>query len=275
MIPFVKMHGIGNDFVMIDAVRNPLDAGRIADLARAMCDRRFGVGADGLILIANGRETLAMRMWNPDGSESEMCGNGVRCFARFARTEGLVDADSMVVETGAGLLRLDLLPDGRVSVDMGYARFRRGEIGMTGEADQEFVDQPVESAGFQGPATAVSMGNPHLILFVPNVDAVDLSSIGPSLERHPSFPHRVNVHFAQVLARDRLRQRTWERGAGITLACGTGACAVLAAARRTGRADDRAYVELPGGELEIEASPDNRIKMTGPAEEVYRGLWPG
>jgi len=265
------MHGIGNDFVMVDTLLNPLAASDLQDLARRINDRRFGIGGDGLILIEEGKTTpFRMRMFNPDGSESEMCGNGIRCFAKLLKTHHHIEEDSVEVETGAGVLKLELKDHGMVRVDMGLARFTRGEIGMIGTEGEMFVDQPVDR--FTG--TAVSMGNPHLVIFVPEVLSIDLAYEGAKLEHSPLFPNRVNVHFAQVESPKRIIQRTWERGAGATLACGTGACAVAAAALKTGRADARAHLQLPGGELEIEISKDWRVHMTGPAQSVFEGVFP-
>lgn len=275
MIPFVKMHGIGNDFVLVDGTRTDLSGYDLHALARALCDRHLGVGADGLIVAARDPDgSLRMRMWNPDGSESEMCGNGVRCFLLFARENGLVDGDRAVVATGAGKLLLERLDERRVRVDMGPYRLTRGEIGMLGEPGERFLDEPVSVGGVTLPGSAVSMGNPHLVLFVEEVDAVPLDEWGPFLEHHPLFPERVNVHFVEVLTRGHLRQRTWERGAGATLACGTGACASAVAAWSTGRAERCVLVDLPGGRLEIEIGPDGRVFMTGPAEKVFVGEWP-
>ncbi len=266
---FTKMHGIGNDFVMVDVIADGLPSNDLAKLAREANDRRFGIGGDGLILVEKsdgGR--FRMRMFNPDGSESEMCGNGIRCFAKLLRDHGHTRESSVPVETGAGTLVVQLLGDGRVRVDMGQARLTRGEIGMLGEPSEKFVESPVD--GYLG--TAVSMGNPHLVIFVDDVTAVDLASDGSRLERSGLFPKRVNVHFVQVLG-DRLCQRTWERGAGATLACGTGACAVAVAAHLTGRAGRKSLIELPGGALEIEYLQDGRVLMTGPAETVFEGEW--
>ncbi len=266
---FTKMHGIGNDFVMVDVIRDGALTGDIADLARRVNDRRFGVGGDGLILVERGKTApFQMRMFNPDGSESEMCGNGIRCFARLLKDHGHLEADSVDVETGAGTLTLNLVGGNRVRVDMGLARLTRGEIGMTGPADEPFTEQPVAD-GFRG--TAVSMGNPHLIVFVDDASKVDLAKVGPILEHQPEFPKRVNVSFIQVVDRKHLIQRTWERGAGTTLACGTGACASAVAAIVTGRADRSVEMQLPGGKLEIEYLEDGRVFMTGPAETVFEG----
>lgn len=269
---FSKMHGIGNDFVMVDAIRQDLSGLDLVSLAQKTNDRRYGIGGDGLILALSGDGApFRMRMFNPDGSESEMCGNGVRCFAAFVRSEGLADSHSIGVETGAGLLALDSLPDGRVRVDMGLARLTRSEIGMSGAADEPWIEQPIELDGHALTATAVSMGNPHMVLFVDDVGAVPLSEWGPVLERHPEFPNRVNVHFVQAMGRSHLVQRTWERGAGATLACGTGACASAVAGWVTGHTDPHVRISLPGGDLEIEIAPDRRVHMTGPAKHVFSG----
>jgi diaminopimelate epimerase len=271
MIPFTKMQGIGNDFVMVDVIRDGLPEGDLAGLARKVNDRRFGIGGDGLILIEKGNEApFRMRMFNPDGSESEMCGNGIRCFARLLKDHGHTTDDEIKVETGAGILTLNLQPDGQVKVDMGEAKLKRGEIGMTGPADETFTDGAVDEI-LRG--TAVSMGNPHLVIFVPDVSKVELDVVGPHLEHHPLFPKRTNVHFVQVVERSTLIQRTWERGAGITQACGTGACACAVAAAETGRADRQVLVHLPGGDLNIEYRDNRRVFMTGPAETVFTGSY--
>lgn len=275
MIGFVKMHGIGNDFVMVDAVSQDLRAASLPDLARSMCHRRFGVGSDGLILVEKGAQApLRMRMFNPDGSESEMCGNGVRCFARFVLDRGLWSEPAIPVETGAGVLTLQALEDGRVRVDMGIAKMSRGAIGMAAGTTEEFIAQPVEALGRQWVGTAVSMGNPHLVIVVDDASEVPLEVWGPALEHSELFPNRVNVHFVQILGPDRILQRTWERGAGATLACGTGACASAVAARVNGHTGPKVEVTLPGGKLDIEVREDDRVFMTGPAETVFEGSWP-
>ncbi len=267
-LPFVKMQGIGNDFVMLDGLREPLPETDLPALARRANDRRLGVGGDGLILVERGETApYRMRMFNPDGSESEMCGNGVRCFARLLKDRGYLESDVARVETGAGVLELTLLPEGRVRVDMGVAELDPARIGMAGVSGGRFVDAPFGAYR----ATAVSMGNPHAVIFVPDAAAVDLETVGPELERSPLFPRRVNVHFVQVLSRAELVQRTWERGAGITLACGTGACACAVAAFETGRAGRDVLVHLPGGDLAIAYGEDGRVLMTGPAETVFTG----
>ncbi|MDR3691227.1 MAG: diaminopimelate epimerase [Fimbriimonas sp.] len=268
-IPFTKMQGIGNDFVVIDALQHSELPANLPEFARKVNDRRFGIGGDGLILLEPGESApFRMRMFNPDGSESEMCGNGIRCFGRLLQDHKHLNDETVRVETGAGTLTLEMLGPGRFRVDMGQARLTRGEIGMVGPSDQLFTEVPVGS-GYAG--TAVSMGNPHLVIFVDDVAKVELETVGPVLEHHPEFPKRTNVHFIQVVDRDHLIQRTWERGAGITLACGTGACASAVAAFVTGRANRKVEIRLPGGKLEIEYLEDGRVLMTGPAESVFEG----
>jgi diaminopimelate epimerase len=270
-VPFVKMHGIGNDFILLDGVGAELPKADFQAVSQAVNDRRFGIGGDGLILVEKGAEApFRMRMFNPDGSESEMCGNGIRCFAKLLKQRGYIGAGSVDVETGAGTLTLFLEQNGWVKVDMGPARLTRGEIPMSGPADEKFIDQPVgEYLG-----TAVSMGNPHLVIFVEGVQAIDLERIGPVLEHHDVFPNRVNVHFVQRLDALHLVQRTWERGAGITLACGTGACAVGVAGFLTGRSERNVDIKLPGGHLQIEYLESGHVLMSGPAETVFLGEWP-
>lgn len=268
------MHGIGNDFVMLDGIAEDLSAMPFVALTSAMCDRKFGIGGDGLILTERAEDgRFRMRMWNPDGSESEMCGNGIRCCAKLILDRGYSESAKLKVETGAGLLEPEVLADGRIRVDMGPPRLARGEIGMSGPDAETFIDQTVALDDECWKGTAVSMGNPHLVIFVEDVASVPLEVWGPALERHPLFPSRVNVHFAQVESPSRIIQRTWERGAGATLACGTGACSVGVAGRVTGRSNPEVTIRLPGGELFIEARESESVFMTGPAETVFHGTW--
>lgn len=273
---FTKMHGIGNDFVMVNGFK---ESGHDwPDTSRAVCDRRFGIGSDGLIVAFPGeREQFSMRMWNPDGSESEMCGNGVRCFAMFLHQEGLTNETSIPVETGAGRLCLDIMGD-QVRVDMGPARLTRGEIGVTGVPGSKMINEPLtlelgESPSVELLGTAVSMGNPHIVFFWEDVDAVPLEKYGPLIERHELFPNRINAHFVQVLSPTEIKMRTWERGAGVTLACGTGACACGVASFMNGKTDRTVHVHLPGGSLHIDYLATGRVNMTGPAVTVFEGNW--
>jgi len=268
---FLKMHGIGNDFVMVDASVVSEPTAGWAALARAMCHRRFGVGSDGLILLERSSSALRMRMLNPDGTESEMCGNGLRCFAKWIRKLGYVDGDTFDVDMGARRVNMQILSDGRVRVAMGLCRFERGAIGMAGDPDANFIKQDLGVHGLKG--TAVSIGNPHLVCVVDDAGAIPLHDWGPVLERHELFPSHVNVHFVSR-GRDSIIQRTWERGAGETMACGSGACAVAATAVRIGMASSPVQINLPGGNLEIEIDRAGHAFMTGPAEFVYEGIWP-
>ncbi len=269
------MHGIGNDFVLIDAIREPAPGRDLAALARRICDRKYGVGSDGLIVLEYGTaEAFRMVVLNPDGSESEMCGNGIRCLAKFLREHGHSAAERVPIETGAGVLTVEVQPDGWVRVDMGEARFERRHLEIAGEPDSTLVDEPFQVGNVMLKGTAVSMGNPHLVVVVDDLASVPLESWGSSLERSPVFPNRVNVHFVEVVDRTHLLQRTWERGAGATLACGTGACAAAAALSRLGLSERSVRVRLPGGELRIEWADSGRVFMSGPAETAFSGEWP-
>jgi diaminopimelate epimerase len=276
---FTKMHGIGNDYVYVDIFDQPAP-GDPARLAVAISDRHFGVGSDGLILIGpSERADARMRMFNADGSESEMCGNGVRCVAKYLYDHGLARHPRVTVETGRGVLALDLEVEGgrarRVRVDMGAPIFRGADIPTTLPGDPP-VNAPIDVTGHALPVTAVSMGNPHAVAYVADVARFPVEAVGPLLERHPVFPRRVNAHFVEVLGPHEVRMRTWERGSGITLACGTGACAVCVAGVLTGRTGRTLLAHLPGGDLELEWPADRGpVFMTGPATEVFSGEWEG
>ncbi|MEW6573080.1 MAG: diaminopimelate epimerase [Bacillota bacterium] len=272
---FVKMHGLGNDFVITVGESVPPDPG---DLARRVCDRHFGVGADGLVFLLPSRNAdLQMRIFNPDGSEAEMCGNAIRCAAKYAFESGLVEHIELRIETGAGILVPRLSIDaGRVrevEVNMGKPVLERSLIPMKGPPGR-VVDEPFDVAGETYRITAVSFGNPHCVLFVPDVSAINLPVAGPVIENHPAFPRRTNVEFVQVLSPQDVSVRVWERGAGETLACGTGACAAAVAGVLNGLTGRRVLVRLPGGELLISWSEDDNVYMTGPAVEVFTGQWP-
>lgn len=275
-IEFAKYHGLGNDFILIDN-RSSSEPVITPEQAVKLCDRHFGIGADGVIFALPGQDgtNYSMRIFNSDGSEPEMCGNGIRCLARFVAE--LSGSKSQTVEyrihTLAGVITPQITADGQVRVDMGVPRLLANEIPTTLSLDGEkVVNQPLEVAGQSWSVTCVSMGNPHCITFVDDVATVPLEIIGPQFEHHPAFPQRINTEFIQVVRPDYLKMRVWERGAGATLACGTGACASLVAGVLTARCDARATVELPGGRLEIEwLSVDQRLYMTGPAERVFIG----
>ncbi len=277
-IEFTKYHGLGNDFILIDnrSTSTPIVT---PEEAIQLCDRHFGIGADGVIFALPGENgtDYTMRIFNSDGSEPEMCGNGIRCLGRFlADLEGENrKKDEYTIYTLAGVITPELMPDGQVKVDMGEPRLLAKEIPTTLAAgDEKVVNQSLEVDGKSWDVTCVSMGNPHCITFVEDVAAIPLESIGTLFENHPAFPQRTNTEFIEVVNRNYLKMRVWERGAGITLACGTGACASLVAGVLTGKCDRTATVELPGGPLQIEWSQtDGRIYMTGPAQRVFTGKW--
>jgi diaminopimelate epimerase len=272
-LPFTKMHGIGNDYIYVDAfahqVRDP------AALSRRLSPRRTGVGGDGLILIApSAAADCRMEMYNADGSRGDMCGNGIRCVAKYAYEHGLARVNPMRVETDAGIKSITLhLDNGRVTsatVDMGAPILDGPRIPVAAEG--RVIDMPFEVDGQPYRITCVSMGNPHCIVFTGEVATLKLDRIGPRLERHPFFPKRVNTEFVRVDGRAELTMRVWERGSGETAACGTGACAAVVAAVLTGRSERQATVHLPGGDLAIEwRAADDHVYMTGAAEEVFRG----
>ncbi len=275
MLPFTKMHGTGNDFVLLDA--RDLPTHDWPELAQAMCDRHFGVGADGLILILRGeRAPFRMRIFNPDGSEAEMCGNGIRCFARYLVEHGLAGAGSLDVETLAGTKRLEIEADGHVfrsvAVSMGEPRLPPEEIPVLLPGER-VVEHPITVDGLNLRITAVSMGNPHAVAFVDDVGQFPLERIGPQMERHPLFPARVNFEVATIRSSREVAMRVWERGAGPTLACGTGACATVVAGRLLGRLEPEVAVHLPGGTLTIHWDGAGEVILRGPAETVFEGTW--
>jgi diaminopimelate epimerase len=266
-IAFTKMHGLGNDFVVIDARDRPVRLGEAA--VRAVANRHTGVGCDQLVLVekpANGRAAAFMRIYNADGGEVGACGNATRCVARLLMAEGARDA--IRIETASGLIEAEALDDGRVTVDMGRPRTGWEDIPLSDPQDTLHLEL---SAGALRDPVATSMGNPHATFFVEDAEAVDLAALGPGLEHHKLFPERCNIGAAQILADGAIRLRVWERGAGLTQACGTGACAALVAAARRGLTGRRATVHLDGGALEIEWRPDDHVMMTGPAVSSFSG----
>jgi diaminopimelate epimerase len=286
-VKFTKLQGCGNDYIYVDCVTQPPPRDAAA-LSIAVSDRHFGVGADGLILICpSERADVRMRIFNADGSEAEMCGNGVRCIAKYAFEHGLSNANPMRVETGRGVLTLQLqLARGkveRVTVDMGEPILDAERIPTT-LSGPRVVDQALPplansswfaDCGLDPRITCISMGNPHAVLYCREVGKVPLEMVGPALEKLAAFPRRINVHFVQVQSPEEVTMRTWERGSGVTLACGTGACAVAVAGVLTGRTGRKLLVHLPGGDLQLQWSEaDNRVFMTGPAVEVFSGDWP-
>jgi diaminopimelate epimerase len=273
-LEFTKYQGLGNDFILVDN-RDSTTPKVTPEQAIKLCDRHFGIGGDGVIFALPGQDgtDYTMRIFNSDGSEPEMCGNGIRCMARFiADLEGANAKESYTIHTLAGLIVPKLTADGQVTVDMGQPRLAASEIPTTlAGADGQSIDQPLTVAGQTWQVTNVSMGNPHCITFVDDVAAIDLEKIGPQFEHHAAFPQRTNTEFIEVVRPDYLKMRVWERGAGITLACGTGACAALVAAVLNGKSDRKATIALPGGPLLIEWAADDKIFMTGPAERAFTG----
>jgi diaminopimelate epimerase len=272
---FTKMQGAGNDYVYVDCFREKV--ANPAEVAIKVSNRNFGIGSDGLILIMpSDVADVRMRMFNSDGSEAEMCGNGIRCVAKYAYDHGIVAKREITAETGAGILTLQLFTDGankveKVRVNMGVPRLTRKEIPMLGDADANVINEPLNILHTTFHITCASMGNPHCVIFVDDVENFQVEKYGSLIENHDLFPRRTNVEFVQVLSRTEVRQRTWERGAGETLACGTGASAVTAAAVLNGLTEKKIVNHLSGGDLEMEWAEDGCIYMTGPAVEVFRG----
>jgi diaminopimelate epimerase len=273
---FIKMHGIGNDYVYVDCLQETVKDP--ATLAVRVSDRHFGVGGDGLILIMPSTNAdVRMRMFNADGSEGEMCGNGIRCLAKYVYETGIARQPALTVETLAGILRLQLFTANgkveRVRVNMGMPRLRRQDIPMLG-AGERVLGEKLMAGDREFVVTCLSMGNPHCVVYIDDVAHFAVTHYGPLLERHPQFPQRTNVEWVEWINRREIRQRTWERGSGETMACGTGACAATVASALNGKTDRAVTVHLLGGDLEIEWAEDDHVYMTGPAVEVFRGEWP-
>ena len=272
---FTKMHGAGNDYVYINGFEEQIEDP--VTLAQQVSNRQFGIGSDGLILILpSDVADVRMRMFNIDGSEGEMCGNGIRCVAKYAYDHNLVKKLEMTVESGGGVLSLTMTVGvsgwvDRVRVNMGEPGLQRGKIPMLGSAAEQAVSVPLEVAGRQFEITCVSMGNPHAVIYVDDVEMFPVTEIGKQIENHLWFPERVNVEFVQVLNPTEVIQRTWERGSGETLACGTGASAVTVAGVLTGRTERKIINHLRGGDLELEWLENGPVMMTGPAVEVFNG----
>src|SRR5262245_37811979 len=273
-LPFTKMHGISNDYVYVNAF-----ATTVSDppaVAQKVSDRRTGIGGDGLILICPSEKAQArMEMYNADGSRGAMCGNGIRCVGKYVYEHGLARINPLKIDTDSGLKTLFLeVQDGKVSqvtVDMGGPILDGPRIPVA--AAGQIVDQPLEVGGKSYRVTCVSMGNPHCITFVDNVEPLELEKLGPKFEHHAFFPKRVNTEFIQIVSPTELNMRVWERGSGETWACGTGACAAAVAAILNHKAGRRVTLHLRGGDLEIEwRAEDNHVYMTGPAEEVFEGM---
>ena len=277
MIRFTKMHGLGNDFVVVDCMETAPAEEKLPALAKALCDRHFGVGADGLILVLPSRAAdFKMRIFNADGGEAEMCGNGIRTFAKLVYERGYTRERELEIETLAGIVRPRLRVRGGkvalVRVDMGEPRLARSAIPMKGQDQEKVVGERIRVDGRRYEITAVSMGNPHCVLFVEDVERAKVEQIGPAIECHDLFPRRTNVEFVQIVGQGDIKMRVWERGAGETLACGTGASAALVAAVLNGLSARKATVHLRGGDLLVSWNPeDNHVFIEGPAAEVFAG----
>lgn len=279
---FTKLHGLGNDYVYVNCFEEDLSRVDLPELARRVSDRNFGIGGDGLILIMpSDQADFRMRVFNNDGSEAKNCGNGLRCVSKYVYDHGLTQQTTFTVETLGGTVTpvVSLGADGKVdqvTIDMGEPRFERAAIPMTGIPEEQVREEVIEVDGTSFTMTAVSMGNPHAILFVDEVKEEDVRHYGPMIEYHEWFPERTNVEFIQILNQEEILFRVWERGSGVTLACGTGACAAAVAAHLSGKTGRKVTVHLAGGDLFIEwKEADNRVYMTGPATEVFSGTYLG
>ncbi len=271
LVPFSKMQGLGNDFVVFDAVSRPIPL--TPALIRRLADRHFGIGCDQILVVEPSRESgvdFGYRIFNADGGEVEQCGNGARCFARFVRERGLTDKDEIRVRTRGGLMTLILKPGGQVRVNMGSVDLRPETVPFRAEMPQTVYTLPLDGHAVE--VTVLALGNPHAVQVVPDVDTAPVLVDGPRIERHPWFPRGVNAGFMQIVDRGHVRVRVYERGAGETLACGSGACAAVAAGRLRQLLDERVVVDLPGGQLIVHWDGQGPVWMEGPAEHVFEGL---
>jgi diaminopimelate epimerase len=270
---FTKMHGLGNDFVVFDGIRQRVDLSR--DQLRLLADRHFGVGCDQVLVVERATRPgvdFLYRIYNSDGGEVEQCGNGARCFVKFVRDQGLTSKREIRVETAGGIITPEWVDDGRATVDMGVPRFAPADVPFVSDSDA--LVQPLDLGGETVEITVVSMGNPHAVQLVDDVDRAPVTTQGPRLELHPRFPQRVNAGYMQAVDRATIRLRVWERGAGETLACGTGACAAVVAGIRRGLLDSVVRVDTRGGALTIAwRGPGAPVEMTGPAVTVFEGVW--
>lgn len=270
MIEFSKWQGCGNDFVVIDCLAKNLIENR-ADFARRFCDRHYGIGADGILFIdPSSVADFQMRIFNADGSEAEMCGNGIRCVARYLAESQKVS--EFRIETGAGILTPTLNPDETVTVDMGEPILEGDRIPVEGFGLNRVINEEIEVLSKRFRVTCVSMGNPHCVVFVEDAERFPIEKFGTHFEHHPKFPRKINTEFVQILSRNKIRMRVWERGASVTLACGTGACATLVASVLNDKTERESEVILDGGSLKVRwDSESNRVFMTGAADKVFTG----
>jgi diaminopimelate epimerase len=269
---FWKMHGLGNDYIVIDNRNEKISDTEAAELAQKLCERRFSVGADGLLLVSNSSlADVKMLIFNADGSEAEMCGNGIRCFAKYCYENNIAKKNELTVETLAGIKRTWLTVEDNtvisIMVDMGAPTLDRSKIPMLGQGT--CINEDLQVNGEQYKVTCLSVGNPHCVIFVDNLDDFPVQIMGPKIENHKFFPKKINAEFVQVLNRNELKVRVWERGCGETLACGTGACAAVAAGNLLRKVGNKVRVHLLGGDLEVEYA--ERLFLSGPAEKVFEG----
>ncbi len=274
-IPFIKMHGIGNDYVYINGFEYDIaQIENLENLAKSISDRHFGIGGDGMVLILPSEEhDVRMRIFNPDGSEAEMCGNAVRCVGGYCHNHGIVDKEEFSVETLAGRIGIKILDNGLIQVDMGTPITKPEDVPVTLDGDI-IIEHPIKTDLFEGKFTAVSMGNPHAVYFMDEIEDLDLEKIGPGLEHHKYFPNRVNSEFIKVISPNEVEFRVWERGAGETLACGTGASAALIAGNLTDRMEKEVLFHLRGGDLTMKTNEKlDKVWKIGPYEEVATGTY--
>ncbi len=268
---FSKWHGLGNDFIIVEVSKK--DDGTLQKASVELCDRHFGIGADGLVTLQKlGTNEFEMHIYNSDGSEAEMCGNASRCVGLYIKKRNLATGSTYDLHTGAGLIQLNVLSDDLVRVDMGFPKLTRGQIPVLGEVSDSALDLDLVASGHALKGSAVSMGNPHVVIFVDDINNVPIEEWGPQIETAALFPNKTNVEFAQVLAPDLVRMRVWERGCGVTKACGTGCCATAVAGVLSNRTGNDVTILLDGGKLRIEYDPQvGKVFMTGPATEVFTG----
>jgi len=277
-IKFTKMHGLGNDFILIDCLDRELgNHPFLSNLSKKLCDRHFGIGADGLILILSSEKAdLRMRIYNSDGTEAQMCGNGIRCFAKYVYENKLIFKSKFTVETLADIITPKLIFKNKkilgIRVDMGIPKLKKSKIPVKGSDNLPVINEILQVNSKQNiKISCVSMGNPHCIIFVEDIQSIPINEIGPKIENHPIFPEKTNVEFIQILNKKELNFRVWERGVGETLACGTGACAALVASVLNNKSERQAIIHLTGGDLDIEWIENGPVFMTGPAKLVFKG----
>jgi len=274
---FSKWQGCGNDFVIVDCFKEQIDD--FTNVAIKVCDRHYGIGADGLILVMpSDQADFKMRIFNTDGSEAEMCGNGIRCFARYIYEAKLTTKTLFTVETGAGIIKPEIILTAEntvdlIRVDMGEPILAADKIPVAGFGSEQVIAQPITILDKEYKMTCVSMGNPHCVVFVDDITQINLEKVGPLFEINQHFPKKINTEFAEVKDRGHIRMRVWERGAAVTLACGTGSCATIVAAVLNHKTDRKVEIELDGGLLFVEWRQEGTVYMSGPAEKVFSGIY--